>query len=108
MDHSFDFLSSLLQTVYCKNHWQKKIEALSWKLLPHAPYSPDLAPSDYFLFRSFKHYLEGIHFDDHEQVVKALDDYFASKPPQFYSDGIQGLRRRWGHVIDNNGEYIVD
>lgn len=86
----------------------EKIEELGWKLLPHASYSPDLAPSDYFLFRSLKHYLEGIHFDDHGQVVKTLDNYFASKPPQFYSDGIRDLRRRWGHVIDNNGEYIVD
>ena len=31
-----------------------KINELKFKLLPHAPYSPDLASSDYFLFSSLK------------------------------------------------------
>ena len=29
-----------------------KLQELCWKLLPHPPYSPDLAPSDDHLFRS--------------------------------------------------------
>ena len=28
------------------------------ELLPHPPYSPDLALSDYYLFRSMAHFLE--------------------------------------------------
>jgi hypothetical protein len=28
------------------------VQELDWKILPHPPYSPDLAPSDYHLFRS--------------------------------------------------------
>jgi len=31
---------------------QDHISALGWKLLPHAAYSPDMTPSDYYLFRS--------------------------------------------------------
>ena len=84
----------------------KKIEELGWKVLPHASYSPDLAPSDYFLFRSLKHFLEGEKFDDHAQVIKAVNDYFASKTPKFFEDGIRDLRRRWEEVIDTNGEYL--
>lgn len=32
----------------------EKIHELRYELLPHAPYSPDLAPSDYYLFPNLK------------------------------------------------------
>jgi histone-lysine N-methyltransferase SETMAR len=33
-----------------------------YELLRHPPYSPDLAPSDYFLFPVLKDYLKGRHY----------------------------------------------
>ena len=38
---------------------EKKIDELGWELLPHPPYSPDLAPSNYHMFRSMQHSLAG-------------------------------------------------
>ncbi|WKX88368.1 hypothetical protein Q1695_008200 [Nippostrongylus brasiliensis] len=47
---------------------QKKIEELGWKLLPHPPYSPDLAPSDYHLFRSMQNALLDKRFKNREEI----------------------------------------
>ena len=36
---------------------QEKIRSLGWEVLPHPPYSPDLAPTDFHLFRSLEHFI---------------------------------------------------
>jgi len=41
---------------------QDHIFTLGWELLPHAVYSPDMASSDYYLFRSLQHHLANTHF----------------------------------------------
>ncbi|GFW11163.1 mariner Mos1 transposase [Trichonephila clavipes] len=38
---------------------QQKLNALGWEVLGHLIYSPDIAPSNYYLFRSLKNYLTG-------------------------------------------------
>jgi len=44
------------------------LETLKWEVLPHPPYSPDVAPSDYHLFRSMAHGLADQHFRSYEEV----------------------------------------
>ena len=44
----------------------KKLHGIEF--LPHPPYSPDMAPSDYYLFRSMAHFLTGRQFKDFEDV----------------------------------------
>ena len=41
----------------------KKLLELDWEVIPHPPYSPDLAPSDYHLFRSLQNHLNGKSFE---------------------------------------------
>jgi histone-lysine N-methyltransferase SETMAR len=50
----------------------KTIQKNSWELLSHPPYSPDLAPSDYYLFGPLKEHLRGCHYENDEAVQKAL------------------------------------
>ncbi|UYV65117.1 DPYD [Cordylochernes scorpioides] len=40
------------------------IKDLGWELLPHRPYSPELAPSDYHLFTSLGHALKNQEFSN--------------------------------------------
>jgi transposase len=37
-------------------------------VLGHPPYSPDLAPNDFFLFAKTKEILKGSHFDDTDDI----------------------------------------
>ena len=63
---------------------KETIEAFSWEIFSHAAYSPDLAPSDYYLFASMGHALSDQHFTSYENVRKCLDDWFALKERQFF------------------------
>ena len=47
------------------------LETLKCEVLPHPPYSPDVAPSDYHLFRS--HGLADQHFRSYEEVKNWID-----------------------------------
>ena len=38
------------------------LEMLKWEVLSHPPYSLDIAPSDYYLFRSMAHFLADQQF----------------------------------------------
>ncbi|XP_014609810.1 PREDICTED: histone-lysine N-methyltransferase SETMAR-like [Polistes canadensis] len=86
---------------------QEKILELGWSVLPHPPYSPDLAPTNYHLFSSLKNFLNGKTFKSEEQVNQAVENFFQSKPTTFYKEGIDKLPERWEKVIHNNGEYII-
>jgi hypothetical protein len=39
----------------------------------HAPYSPDLAPSDFYIFRYVKRCLAGLSFEDADQLLAAVE-----------------------------------
>ena len=51
---------------------QDALAQLKLPALPHPAYSPDLAPSDYFLFLQLKKHLKGNHYDCDEEVVAAV------------------------------------
>ena len=83
-------------------------ERAGWEVLEHPPYSPDLAPSDYHLFRSLQHFLRGKEFRTMDEIKENISRYFASKPPGFYVKGISRLQERWEKVLEFEGDYFVD
>ncbi|CAK9803711.1 Mariner Mos1 transposase [Anthophora quadrimaculata] len=85
---------------------KETIKAFNWEIIPHAAYSPDLAPSDYYLFASMGHALAKQRFTSHEDVRKWLDDWFASKEEQFFWRGIHKLPERWQKCITSDGQYF--
>ncbi|UYV60659.1 hypothetical protein LAZ67_1001772 [Cordylochernes scorpioides] len=61
---------------------------LGFEVLEHPAYSPDLAPSDYFLFGLLKKELKGKRFDSDEDVQKVVQDFFHTLPKSAYKEGI--------------------
>lgn len=87
---------------------QEKIKKLRLEVLPHPPYSPDMAPSDYHLFRSMQHYLAGKKFTSLEDVKNGINQFFCSKPPEFYKSGIEKLVCKWRQIIERDGDYFSE
>ena len=83
-----------------------RLHELGFELLPHPPYSPDLAPSDYWLFADLKKMLAGKRYDSNEEVISATEAYFESKDNSFYKTGIEKLERRWTDCIALEGNYV--
>ncbi|KHJ40177.1 hypothetical protein D918_09777 [Trichuris suis] len=84
------------------------IHELGWEGLPHLGYSSDLAPTDYYLFRSLVVKLRGVSLNNDEELQKWLSDFFNSKPPQFYRFRAVQLASRWEDLMSSEGEYILD
>lgn len=82
------------------------IDNLGFEVLKHPPYSPDLAPSDYHIFGSLKDSLGGTTNSTAAQVEQAVHEWIASRPPIFFSTGINSLVQRWRLCIECQGHYF--
>ena len=85
---------------------QAAIQQCGFKQLNHPPYSPDLAPSDYFLFRVTKKFLPGKRFSINEEVKEAITTWFEEQSKDFFSRGIKSLQQKWAKCIELLGDYI--
>ena len=86
---------------------RQKLSRHGWEAMKHPPYGSDLAPSDYYLFRSLQNSLNGKTFDDDEAVKSHLVQFFADKDQKFYERGIMKLPEIWQKFIEQNGKYII-
>ena len=85
-----------------------KLEELEWEILPHPPYSPNLAPSDYHLFRSLPNDLVTKRFHYKADLKSDLDVFLSSLSKKFFEEGIMDLPKREEYVIDDNGVDLID
>ena len=77
-----------------------------FEILPHSQYSPDMAPSDFYLFSKLKSHLRGAHYGSNECVIEAVNEYFGDQEKAFYFEGIRKLEQKWTKCIALKGDYI--
>ncbi|KAJ7341216.1 hypothetical protein JRQ81_005068 [Phrynocephalus forsythii] len=79
---------------------------LGYELLQHPPYSPDFAPSDFFLFPEMKKPLNGRRFDGREDVIFEVEQWFLSKVEEFYKEGLKQVKKCWQNCVTLQGDYM--
>ena len=84
------------------------VQKLKWNILPHPPYSSDLAPSDYHLFGPLKDHLGGKRFCNSEEVIQDVQEWLHWQPSDFFLSSIRKLPDRWRKCITNQGDYVEE
>lgn len=82
------------------------LKHLGFKCLPHPPYSPDLAPSDYWLFSAMKNPLRGHRYSSLQGLASAISQWEKATPREWFLEGLQKLPERWAKCIALHGGYI--
>jgi histone-lysine N-methyltransferase SETMAR len=94
--------------VHTSRRSMKKIREIGLKPMEHPPYSPDLSPSDYYLFRNLKSELKLRTFDREDEIDLFIRAYFELKESDWFAAGIDELPERMQKVIHLEGSYIHD
>ncbi|KZC11683.1 Histone-lysine N-methyltransferase SETMAR [Dufourea novaeangliae] len=75
-------------------------------VLEHPPYSPDMAPADFFLFPRLKGVLNGLHFADVPDIQKRVTSLLRPIPQEAFAECFQQLYNRCQKCIVTNGDYF--
>ena len=75
-------------------------------VLDHPPYSPDLAPADYFLSPKVKSHLKGRLFDSISDIQKAVTGTLNTIAKDDFYKGIQKLYNHANLCVQLEGMYV--
>lgn len=91
---------------HCKREVLELFDSWNWEVLPHPPYSPDLAPCDFHIFPKMKESLRGVRFESPEKIIQATKDSLAEMDRDGFQTVFDGLVHRWEKCIDCEGSYV--
>ena len=75
-------------------------------VLDHPPYSPDLAPADYFLFRKVNSHLKRRLFDSISDIQMTVTSTLSTTAKDDFFKGIQKLYDRANLCVQLEGMYV--
>ncbi len=89
------------------NHTVTAMMETDKKEVPHPPYSPDLAPADFWFFPYLKSQIRGHAFQSVANLQDELVRIIQNTPTKLFSDCIhRHLPDRWRKCIAAHGEYF--
>jgi len=74
--------------------------------LPHPPYSPDVAPCDFFIIPKLKNYLKGHNFGTVENVQAAATEALNNISSEDFLHCYEEWQKRWNHCVRSHGAYF--
>jgi hypothetical protein len=78
----------------------------SLKSAPHPPDSPDLAPSDFYLFGYVNHQFQGHEYTEGAKLVSGISEIVNQIPTDTLVDVFDDWMRRLQRYNDISGEYV--
>ena len=82
------------------------LESTEIDVLDTPPYSPDLAPCDFWLFPKVKDSLRGKRYDDEDAAFAAFEERVMALTPDDWKGCFKGWFGRMQLCIDCKGEYF--
>ena len=76
------------------------------KTVPHRPYSPDLAPCDFWLFPKLKEKLRGCHYETIEEMKEAVTKVIDTFTQEDFHGAFQKLLEWYNKCIAAGGDYF--
>ena len=70
------------------------------------PYSPDLAPCDFFLFPKLKEVIKGTRFQDSEAIKTAVTRELRAIPEESFQECVEVWQKRLEKCIRAQGDYF--
>jgi hypothetical protein len=72
-------------------------------VVPQAPYSPNMAPCDFWFFLKLKRPLKGFHFDSRKVIMQNATKELRSLPEEAFQKCFQQWKERWASVWSHKG-----
>ena len=72
----------------------------------HPPYSPDLAPCDFWLFPKLKEKLRGCRYETIQEMKEAMTKVIDTLTQEDFNGAFQKLLERYNKCIAAGGDYF--
>ena len=95
----------MLRTCLHARSGNRRTERYSFELLPHVPYSPDMTPSDFYLFSDLKYHLRSCSSES-DNDVSHVEGYRGAQTADFFQEGNEKLEHWRSKCNEVQGDYV--